>query len=180
MKEKNTEIERKFLIAYPDESALLALPGARKSEITQTYLLCEDGERRVREWRENGEVTYISTYKKKLGKLRRMEIEKEITRAEYEALLTTARPDMHPLHKVRYTIPYGDAAHGAYVAEIDVYPFWCDRAILEVELSREDEVFPLPDFVTMVREVTGEKAYKNPVLAKKRPRAESFVGGNTD
>lgn len=161
-KENNIEIERKFLIAYPDEAALAALPGARISDIVQTYLLSAQGERRVRLWRENGEVTYISTYKQKTGGLCRIEIEKNITREEYDALLETANPEMHPLHKRRYTIPYG-----AHTAEIDIYPFWNDRAILEIELSREDEEFDFPCFVTVIREVTGEKQYKNPVLARK-------------
>lgn len=160
--ENNIEIERKFLIAYPDEAMLASLADARVSDIVQTYLLSNEGERRVRMWKENGKVTYISTYKQKTGGLRRIEIEKEITREAYEALLETANPEMHPLHKRRYTIPYG-----THTAEIDIYPFWNDRAVLEIELSREDEAFDFPDFVTVIREVTGEKQYKNPVLARK-------------
>lgn len=157
----NIEIERKFLIAYPNEKELASLPGARVSDIVQTYLLSEEGERRVRMWQENGEVMYISTYKQKTGGIRRIEIEKQITRAEYDALLETADPEMHPLHKRRYTIPYG-----THTAEIDVYPFWNDRAILEIELSHEDETFDFPGFVTVIREVTGERQYKNPVLSR--------------
>lgn len=160
-REDNIEIERKFLIAYPDEKVLSSLPGARVSDIVQTYLLSAEGERRVRLWQENGEVTYISTYKQKTGGLRRIEIEKQITKAEYDALLKTANPKMHPLRKRRYTIPYG-----AHTAEIDIYPFWNDRAVLEIELTHENEAFDFPDFVTVIREVTGERQYKNPVLAR--------------
>ncbi len=156
------EIERKYLIAYPDEGALAALPQARMCEIVQTYLLSEKGELRVRKWTENGTVTYISTYKEKTkGTLRRLEEEQNISEEEYNTLLESADPSMNPLHKRRYTIPYG-----AHTAEIDIYPFFTDRAILEIELPSEDTPVSLPPFVTIIREVTGEVEYKNPVLAR--------------
>lgn len=156
------EIERKYLIALPDEKALSALPGARRSDIVQTYLLSEKGERRVRKWTENGVVTYISTYKEKTNdSLRRIEIENPITEEEYLTLLASADPSMNPLRKRRYTIPYG-----TLTAEIDLYPFFADRAILEIEIPSEDTPIQLPSFVTVIREVTGETEYKNPVLAR--------------
>lgn len=158
----NFEIERKYLIAYPDETALRALPDARISDIVQTYLLTEKGELRVRKWTENGTVTYISTYKEKTkGSLRRVEIEQVISEEKYLTMLASADPSMNPLCKRRYTIPYGE-----HIAEIDIYPFFRDRAILEIELPSEDAAVTLPPFVTVIREVTGEKEYKNPVLAR--------------
>lgn len=163
--QNNIEIERKFLIVKPDEVSLARLPGVRICDIVQTYLLSPDGERRVRSWSENGEVTYISTYKKKLGGIRRIEIENEISAEEYQKQLLSADPSMNPLNKRRYIIPYG-----VHTAEIDIYPFFDDVAILEIELSSEDEHFLLPSFLTVIREVTGEKEYKNPVLARKYGR----------
>ena len=162
MNPTNYEIERKYLIQYPDTNCLQTIPNARICDIVQTYLLSEKGERRVRKWTEDGVVTYLSTYKEKTsGSLRRIEIEKIITEDEYNTLLLTADPQMNPLHKRRYTIPYGP-----HTAEIDIYPFFTDRAILEIELPSEDAAVTLPDFVTVIREVTGEKEYKNPVLAR--------------
>ncbi|MBP3393125.1 MAG: hypothetical protein J6M38_01290 [Lentisphaeria bacterium] len=162
--EKNSkyEIERKYLIAYPDGEKLMALPGARVCDIVQTYLCPDEGERRVRRWCEDGKETFYYTRKQKAGELRRLEEEQEISEEAYESLLREADPRYHPLKKRRYTIPYGN-----HRAEIDVYPFFRDRAILEVELSDENEEFDLPDFVSVIREVTGEKEYKNPVLAAK-------------
>jgi len=115
----------------------------------------------VRKWEEGDKTSYITTFKLKKSAIKRIEIEEEISEREYNALLETADPAMHPLHKRRIILPYG-----SHTAEIDIYPFFTDRAILEVELSEEDEVFELPDFVTVIREVTGEREYKNPVLAK--------------
>ena len=53
------EIERKYLISYPDTAWLEGRPDVTVSEITQTYLLSSEGEeRRVRERREGKEVVY--------------------------------------------------------------------------------------------------------------------------
>ncbi len=158
----NYEIERKYLIERPDEGALSALPEARVSDIVQTYLTSDVGERRVRRWTEGGKVTYFYTFKLKKSSIRRIEIEEEIDEAAYLALLGEADPAMRSLHKRRYTIPYGP-----HTAEIDIYPFFPDTAILEIELGSEEEEVLLPDFLRVIREVTGERAYKNPVLARR-------------
>ena len=46
MTENQFEIERKFLIRMPDTAELLRL--GERTEIVQTYLLCENGSARVR------------------------------------------------------------------------------------------------------------------------------------
>ena len=57
-----------------------------------------------------------------------------------------------------------------HTAEIDLYDFWQDRATLEVELATEAEAFTLPPFVTVLRDVTADKRYKNVSLAAELPR----------
>ncbi len=157
------EIERKFLIGYPDPRILREQPDCRVVEIEQTYLVEKNGkESRVRVWREDGRTVYIKTEKEKVGKLRRIEREGEITRTEYEALLILADPTKRTLHKTRYRIPYAGK-----LLEIDVYPFWQDRAILEVELSDENEPIAFPPYLRVIREVSGEKEYKNKTLARR-------------
>ena len=47
-----------------------------------------------------------------------------------------------------------------------------DRAILEIELQYEDEAATIPDYVDVIRDVSGEKAYKNKQLAKYVPMEE--------
>ena len=49
---------------------------------------------------------------------------------------------------------------------MDIYRFWSDRATLEIELEREDQPVQLPDWLEIVRDVTGEEAYKNFSLAR--------------
>ncbi len=159
------EIERKFLIEYPDVNELEAYPNSTKSEIAQTYLLTDDGfTSRVRKRTTNGATKYIFTEKKRVNDVKCIENEREITEEEYDNQLKLADPERRTVEKTRYCLPYGGR-----VVEIDIYPFWTDRAIAEVEMEDENETVRLPGFIKVIREVTAEKAYKNVALAKEIP-----------
>lgn len=159
------EIERKFLIRYPDRNLLRQYPGSRPVDIVQTYLLSEQGvSRRVRAWTENGSTVYIRTSKRSLTDRTRIEQEDQISREEYEALLRQADPGRRPLQKQRWCIPYE-----SHILEIDLYPFWSDQAVLEVELQSEEEEFLLPPELEVLREVTGDPRYLNSSLAREIP-----------
>ena len=159
------EIERKFLIEYPDVNELEAYPNSTKSEIAQTYLLTDDGfTSRIRKRTTNGATKYIFTEKKRVNDVKCIENEREITKEEYNDLLKLADPKRNTIEKTRYCLPYGGR-----VVEIDIYPFWTDRAIAEVEMEDEGESVRLPGFIKVIREVTAEKAYKNVALAKEIP-----------
>ena len=155
------EIERKFLIQYPDVTLLESWPGMTRFEMVQTYLLSAPGDEvRVRQRTENGNSQWFHTVKQGEG-IKRQEAEREITREEYQALLTQADPTKRVLHKTRYCLPYRGK-----LLEVDLYPFWQDQAVLEVELEQEDDLISIPPELTVLREVTGDAAYKNAVLAK--------------
>ncbi len=158
------EIERKFLIAMPCE-ATLHEKAERRLDIKQTYLLGAAGESvRIRKITENEAVTYIKTVKKRISAIRRMETETEVTEAEYIELLKKADPERRSIEKVRYCVP-----HGNHMLEIDVFPFWTDKAFLEVELSHEGEAFVIPPDFTVLREVTEDSRYTNASLARNLP-----------
>lgn len=155
------EIERKFLIAKPDGEALLRLDGADFTDITQTYLLCEPGAtERVRKRGKNGRFIYTHTIKRRLSRFTHTEDETEIDEAAYEALIARADPSRNPISKRRYTLP-----RDGHVFEIDVYPFWMRQAVMEVELSSEDESVSMPKEIRILREVSGDRAYSNAGLA---------------
>lgn len=159
------EIEHKYLIAYPDPVMLEQLPGVRKKEMVQTYLLAPAGEtRRVRRVCENGQTTYVFTRKVRQSDLCALEEEKPLTEEAYEALLGEADQTRRPVEKTRYCIPF----HNRTV-EVDIYPFWQDRAIAEVEVANSAEVVTLPPFLRVIREVSGDKRYKNVNLACEIP-----------
>ena len=162
---KGLEIERKFLIAMPDAAALLAMEGARCDAIVQTYLLAERGvTARVRRREGRDGVTYTATEKRRLSDAVAIEDERVIDGEKYRTLLEGADPALRPIEKLRYTVPYGP-----HLLEIDVYPFWQSTAVLEVELPTEDTPLTLPPFLTVLREVTADKRYKNVSLAKRIP-----------
>lgn len=156
------EIERKFLIEYPDIQRLESLPNCRRIEIIQTYLKSNGGdEARVRQRGIDGHFIYFKTVKRKLAGAKRIEIETRLSRDEYLALLMEADTTMRQIRKTRYCL-----IEGARYYEIDVYPFWKDQAILEIELKSETDEVRLPEGIKVIREVTDDPAYKNAELAR--------------
>lgn len=169
MNHNGLEIERKYLIRMPDEAFLASCAGCELWEIVQTYLMdgADMSTHRVRSIRTGGETRYIHTIKRPLGGFTHMEWEEEISRDTYGELLRTANPKLHPIVKKRYRIPYE-----GQLLEIDIYDFWNDRATLEIELSSESQPVAIPQWLTLVRELTGERAYKNRFLAEVVPMEE--------
>lgn len=158
------EIERKYLIRRPDAATLTALPEVRADEITQTYLTMGDGgfSRRVRK-RGTAELgwTYTYTRKRTVGFGERIELEDEISEADYQALLQEAEPTMHTISKVRYVFNYL-----GQMFELDVYAFSETLATLEIELPSIDTPVTLPEQIEILRDVTGKPGYSNFELAK--------------
>ncbi len=164
MNGKHYEIERKYLIRYPDIPTLLAQKGVEQWEIVQIYLTVSGpGEtRRIRQVVCDGEIKYYKTHKKHITGMRTEEDEGEIDQMEYIRLSHEMNPRCKPLGKTRYRVPYA-----GHVLEFDIYPFWKDRAIMEIELEREDEDAAIPDYVHIIRDVSGDVAYKNRSLAER-------------
>ena len=50
--------------------------------------------------------------------------------------------------------------------EIDIYPFWSDKAIAEIELISENQKIDIPNYIKVIDEVTDNIDYKNSDLAK--------------
>lgn len=161
------EIERKFLIKYPNLNILENNPNCRKVEIIQTYLNSDnDDEIRIRQRGENGNYIYYKTIKKKINNLKRIEIEKRLTKDEYLTLLMNADTNLNQIRKTRYCLMYN-----SQYFEIDIYPFWSDKAIVEIELSNEFTNIIFPDYLEVIKEVTDDIEYKNYNLAKKKIRS---------
>ena len=159
------EIERKYLIAYPDISWLESRPDCQRVEIEQTYLVSAGGEEvRVRRRGADGRYTYFLTVKRKISDIKRVEVENEITEEIYRQRLLDADPAKNTIRKTRYIL-----STGARRFEIDVYPFWQKQAIMEIELDREDETISLPEGIRVLCEVTDDPRYKNAALATQIP-----------
>lgn len=162
------ECERKFLVSLFDPSLWEKKEGYTKSHITQTYLLSSTGETaRVRKREYEGKTVYTHTVKRRLTDMSASEEEREITNKEYATLLKAADPTRRPIEKTRHVLPFE-----GHLLELDVYPFWTKQAVLEIELSSEDEAFSFPSEIHILREVTAEKAYKNAHLALHIPEED--------
>ena len=155
------EIERKFLIEYPDVFWLESLPNCRRIEIIQTYLKTDgEDEVRLRQRGGDGHYVYFQTTKRRVDDIKRVEIERRLTKDEYLKLLADADPGKRPIQKTRYCLTYDNQYF-----EIDVYPFWNDKAIAEIELSDENAEIVFPEQIKVIKEVTGDARYKNASLA---------------
>ena len=160
------EIERKFLIYYPNIKELENMSNCTKVDISQTYLKSNDDmERRVRARGINGDYLYYLTEKRKISNIKRVEFERRLTQNEYLALLMETDNKLHTIHKTRYCL----SENNQYF-EIDIYPEWNNQAIMEIELSSENETIKTPEFIKIIKEVTDNNDYKNYQMAKEMPK----------
>ena len=150
--------KRKFLVQMPDIELLRQKYGALAIDMMQTYLcVTQPGvERRIRQ-QENGEdYLYFYTEKHVMPDGTKWVTEKPISEKQYIHYLMEGDDSLHSVRKKKYRFIYGDCRF-----ELDVYPFSGDRAVLfmygEVDIPPE---------ITVLREVTGDPAYKNRQLAK--------------
>ena len=156
------EIERKYLIEYPDIDWLENNPACQRIEIIQTYLNSAQGDEvRVRQRGIDGNYIYFQTIKRKVSDVKRVEIERRLSQAEYLKFLMEADTSKRQIRKTRYCLTYENQYF-----EIDVYPFWNDKAIVEIELSDETAKIVFPEQIKIIKEVTDDDNYKNASLAK--------------
>lgn len=159
------EIERKYLIARPD-TALLREKSVKRLDIEQVYLRAgvSGAGRRIRRTRCGAEERFFYTEKTRITAVTRIEREHEISAAEYASLLSERDGALRTIEKTRYLVPFE-----GHTLEIDVFPFWHDRAFCECELQSEDEPLTLPDWLHVYREVTDDPRYTNRALARSVP-----------
>lgn len=161
------EIERRFLISFPDSALLEKCESS--SGIVQTYLKrgndCDS--ERVRMRRFDGGTEYTYTRKRRLSDIRRQEDERLVDEREYNLLLESADPERRPIEKTRYCL-----RHKGQLFEIDVFPFWQDRAIMEIELTDEKQEVIVPEDIVVFKEITGDGKYTNSSLALSIPYEE--------
>lgn len=154
------EIERKFLIKYPPVEKLSSMSNCCAVDISQVYLDIPGKNVRIRKRTVDGITTCIRTEKSKVTDMTRVETETVITQEEYDELMQYKHPDTEAVEKTRYCL-----MHLGKYFEIDVFPFWKDKAYLEIELISEDEKVEIPPFIKIIKEVTQDKRYTNKSIA---------------
>lgn len=159
------EIERKYIIRIPSEEKMYSCEGYTVSEIQQIYI--ESFPRvthRVRRRKKNGKTVYTETKKIRIDKMSSYEDEREISERDFLSLSNNIKKGTVPIEKVRHTFDYLGQTF-----EIDVYPKWKNTCILETELESRDKRVEFPDFIKIIKEVTGDKAYSNASMAASFP-----------
>lgn len=153
------EIERKFLIERPSEETLKA-HGAVSQKIVQAYLKSNgDTERRIRERGNEKGFTCFYTEKKSFSPIKRIERERKISYKEYLNLLTEAE---RILTKTRWCF----VDRGQYF-ELDTFEGMPNHALLEIELTQENQKINLPNWIKALKEVTEIEEYRNYSIAQK-------------
>ena len=153
--------KRKFLVEMPDVAALCETYGAMALDMMQTYLLPTkpNVERRIRQQRNGADYLYFYTEKHLMPDGAKWDTEKPISEKEYIRFLMEGDSSLHSVYKTKYRFLYADCRY-----ELDVYPFSTDRAVLFQYTGQVDR--PLPPEIVVLKEVTGDLAYKNKNLAK--------------
>ena len=157
---KNTEIERKFLVKDDSYKAL----SIRHYEIRQGYLSKEHG-RTIRVRIRDNEAFITIKGPSLNGGLSRFEWEKAIDVADAKALLQLALPG--EIQKTRWIVPAEEVTGDGLpvtgkklVWEVDEFHGRLNGMIIaEIELEYEEQEIDKPDFIG--DEVTGDPRYYN-------------------
>ena len=160
------EIERKYVIELPDFSCLREMSGYTVSEITQIYMPTVLGvSHRVRRRVCADRIVYTETKKRRIDAMSAYEDEREIDELEYDALVKLRDTSLHPITKQRHTFVYQ-----GQLFELDVYPEWKNSCIMETELDERTRTVEMPDFIRVIRDVTGMREYSNHSMAAEFPK----------
>lgn len=157
------DLERKFLIGYPDTAWLEAQPNCQRVDIVDHYLPSDpDREVRIRSRKLAGHHSYGMTEKQVAGSRKHLVSRQRLTKREWKRLKALADPALHAIRKTRYCYTY----KGQYF-EVDVYPRQDEWALVRIELSNADAQIEFPPEFEVVREVTDDPAYSNYALASR-------------
>lgn len=153
--------QRKFLVDSIDVDRLGII--ANKVLIKQDYLKVEDGsEYRIRKVTQGNDVSYhLNVQRQDESGKREVIREKTLTEREYEILLATKTDEFRSIEKVRYSFVYNDQYY-----KLDI--FGDGLKILEVNVTRENPLLAIPEFVSVIEEVTNNPEYRNISISRRR------------
>lgn len=154
-------MKRKFLIEYPDPELLRSLPNVERVEIIQTYLKSASGkEIRIRQRGKGGHYIYFQKMERDANGIEKVETERRLDKDEYLKMLMDADTSMRQIRKTRYCF-----AQGIQYGEVDIFPFWKDKAILLIAINDKDTTLHIPEGFKVIEEITDNPEYRNIALA---------------
>lgn len=156
--EDKAYVEKKYLISMPDVDQLMKNKQCRKVHVKQHYVIDETRQEKEKIVlrRENNKNFYYKVVKKN-----KVKYSNSITADKYINKLEDETKKFYHIHKDRYYYIFDSRC-----IKIDVFPFWKDKAILEVDILNDRENIKFPKFVNIIEDVTDNEAYKNYYLAE--------------
>ena len=156
--EDKAYVEKKYLISMPDVDQLMKNKQCRKVHVKQHYIIDETRQEKEKIVlrRENNKNFYYKVVKKN-----KVKYSNSITADKYINKLEDETKKFYHIHKDRYYYIFDSRC-----IKIDVFPFWKDKAILEVDILNDRENIKFPKFVNIIEDVTDNEAYKNYYLAE--------------
>lgn len=168
--------QHKYLVESIDIDSLGEI--ASKVDITQDYLKSPDGmEYRVRKITQGADTSYhFSIQKKQENGKREITKERNISKEEYKRMLTLKSEDVETVKKTRYSF-----VHANQYYKLDI--FEDGLIMLEVNLTKENPVVTLPNFITTLDDVTNNQDYTNISIARRKKedydkRKDNSSGGH--
>lgn len=156
--------QKKFLVSDVNLEEFLKNVGSGIVDIDQDYLVSENREEeyRVRKMTQGNDSSYHFTVIKKLANGAREILKEEtINEKAYEKLLTLKNKELASIKKTRYSFVYANQYY-----KLD--SFEDGLMVLEVNLTKENPILTLPDFVSVVEDVTNDPDYTNINIAKRK------------
>ena len=156
--EDKAYVEKKYLISMPDVEQLMKNKQCRKVHVKQHYIIDETRQEKEKIVlrRENNKNFYYKVVKKN-----KVKYSNSFTADKYINKLEDENKKFYHIHKDRYYYIFDSRC-----IKIDVFPFWKDKAILEVDVLNDRENIKFPKFVHIIEDVTDNEAYKNYYLAE--------------
>ncbi len=152
--------QRKFLVDSVDIESLASV--ANKVVITQDYLDTDDDthEYRIRKVEQGRNCSYHYNVQRKLENgMREIVKEASISEEYYEKLLKSKAANSSTCIKTRYSF-----VHANQYFKLDV--FEDGMMILEVNVTKENPLTTIPEFISVLEDVTNDPNYKNINMAR--------------
>ena len=84
-----------------------------------------------------------------------------ISAKDYTALISQADTRVKQISKTRYCFIWNNMYY-----ELDVFPFWNDKAILKIQPTDKSPKMEVPQFLRVIEDITDNMSYTNYSLAQ--------------
>ncbi|MBO4359070.1 MAG: AAA family ATPase, partial [Erysipelotrichaceae bacterium] len=132
------------------------------SHIIQHYLTSDNGyERRIRARYKGDDILYSYSEANYLSTNERIKVDRVLTERQYKDYKHQIDESIAVTDKMRYSF----IKDGLFY-KLDVFDFDTTKGLISITDTAEGKKAALPDYVTVIKDVTGDVNYKNYFLAK--------------